>query len=330
LAASSGYPPEAIAGFDPTSGVVGQVLRAGDAALVLDPAADTHFIGTIPGVCAQVCVPILAGDRIVGALNAESTALGQFGPGDLELLELLAPQVAVSVQNSHLYRAAQTSQERFRLALEAAGMGTWECHFGSGRVTWSGDVEAVLHIPADAFPGTIQGFLDLVHPDDHAVLEQAVDTALRSGGDYSAEFRVVAPNGNLHWLAERGRVFEDANGHPIRILGTVLDITERKLAEDVLAHRALHDALTDVPNRVLFRDRFEQALLARRTGVAVAVLMIDLDGFKAVNDTHGHQSGDIALREVSARWGAALREGDTLARLGGDEFAVLLLERDGS
>jgi sigma-B regulation protein RsbU (phosphoserine phosphatase) len=112
-AASAGYMPEAIARFDPTLGVIGRVLRTTTAALVLDPAGDTDFLRTVPGVCGQVCVPIRVGDQVLGALNAETTVSGQFGPGDLELLELLARQVAVSVQNARLYQGVMPRYRQF-------------------------------------------------------------------------------------------------------------------------------------------------------------------------------------------------------------------------
>ena len=103
----------------------------------------------------------------------------------------------------------------------------------------------------------------------------------------------------------------------------VQDITDRKAAEEVLLLQALHDPLTGLPNRILFRERLEQVIRQRLDDTVAAVMVLDLDGFKAVNDEHGHGFGDVVLREVAARWRSALRRGETLARLGGDEFAVV-------
>jgi diguanylate cyclase (GGDEF)-like protein len=146
---------------------------------------------------------------------------------------------------------------------------------------------------------------------------------MRRGGLYEAEFRTIWPDGRVRWLGERGRVLQDVSGQPTHILGIVQDITERKATEASLLVQALHDPLTGLPNRILLRDRVEQALKQRPDGTHTAVFVLDLDGFKHVNDRFGHPAGDMVLREVASRWRALLRRGETLARLGGDEFAVL-------
>jgi diguanylate cyclase (GGDEF)-like protein len=121
----------------------------------------------------------------------------------------------------------------------------------------------------------------------------------------------------------------DDLGRARYVIDQVQDISDRKQAQQALEHQALHDALTGLPNRVLARDRLDQAiLLARRQQTRVALLIIDLDHFKEVNDTFGHQAGDQLLRQVGERFMAELRETDTVARLGGDEFAVVLLAAD--
>jgi diguanylate cyclase (GGDEF)-like protein/PAS domain S-box-containing protein len=153
------------------------------------------------------------------------------------------------------------------------------------------------------------------------------------GKPYLDEFQVRSADGLALWIVVRANVHRDDKGNVIGSIGTMVDISERKLAEQHVHHLAMHDNLTGLPNRLLLEDRFvqAQARLQRQGNVkagggagVLAFLYLDLDGFKAVNDQHGHDGGDLVLRAVAERLAAQLREVDTLARLGGDEFAVLL------
>jgi diguanylate cyclase (GGDEF)-like protein/PAS domain S-box-containing protein len=135
----------------------------------------------------------------------------------------------------------------------------------------------------------------------------------------------LSRTGESGWYVATYAPRRDRNGRPDGVIGILHDISERKRAEEVLSHRALHDALTDLPNRTLFHTRAAAAVeSAARTETAFALLVVDLDGFKKVNDTLGHGCGDRLLQELARRWRAVLHDGDTLARLGGDEFAVVL------
>ncbi len=132
-------------------------------------------------------------------------------------------------------------------------------------------------------------------------------------------------DGTLVWVLENGSVIEGVDGKPAMIEGTVIDITERKRAEEQVKHLAFHDALTGLPNRLLFQDRLRMAVLnAQRSEDRLATLFLDLDRFKVINDSLGHSIGDELLRRVAERLGSCVREGDTVARLGGDEFTVLV------
>ncbi|MDQ2869313.1 MAG: EAL domain-containing protein, partial [Acidobacteriota bacterium] len=132
-------------------------------------------------------------------------------------------------------------------------------------------------------------------------------------------------DGTLVWVLENGSVIEGVDGKPEMIEGTVIDITERKRAEEQVKHLAFHDALTGLPNRLLFQDRLRMAVLnAQRSEDRLATLFLDLDRFKVINDSLGHSIGDELLRRVAERLGSCVREGDTVARLGGDEFTVLV------
>jgi diguanylate cyclase (GGDEF)-like protein len=145
---------------------------------------------------------------------------------------------------------------------------------------------------------------------------------------YDVEHRVRKLSGDWLWIRSSGRIVERGpNGRPLRIAGTNSDIDRRKHAELQLAHQAGHDALSGLPNRNLFHDRLQRAIArSRRHRALMAVMYLDIDKFKFVNDTFGHHVGDELIREFARRLGACVRNTDTVARLGGDEFAVILEE----
>ena len=182
-------------------------------------------------------------------------------------------------------------------------------------------------------PGTDEeeAWEDAVHPDDRATYN-ACGEALQRGEPQEMEYRLVGSDGVTRWVWERARPrFE--NGRRL-VDGIVADVTERRRSADELiaaqarlAHLAYHDALTDLPNRLLFQEHLEQAIArAHRGNLAVAVLFVDLDDFKLVNDSHGHTTGDELLRVVADRLRGAVRATDVVARLGGDEFLVLVAD----
>ncbi len=147
---------------------------------------------------------------------------------------------------------------------------------------------------------------------------------------YECEHRLRRKDGGWCWVLSRGKVVSrDEAGQPMRIVGTHMDTTKRREAELRIEHMARHDSLTDLPNRTLLLERLETAVTRSRTeGGAAALLLLDLDRFKTINDTLGHQAGDLMLREVAHRLRGVARSDDTVARLGGDEFAILRFVSD--
>jgi diguanylate cyclase (GGDEF)-like protein len=142
---------------------------------------------------------------------------------------------------------------------------------------------------------------------------------------FKSIYRLLARDGRVVWVRDEAAIVRDEAGRPLILQGVIHDITEQKLLEEQLQYQAFHDGLTQLANRSLFADRVQRALVASsRTGARVAVLFLDLDDFKSVNDTLGHAVGDQLIKEVADRLRAALRTSDTAARLGGDEMAVLL------
>ncbi|MFC1460434.1 EAL domain-containing protein [Microvirga arabica] len=214
-------------------------------------------------------------------------------------------------------QALKNSEERLQLALKAAHMIAWEFNPQSGTTTRSDNSLALLGIT----PGVDRTFMTGIHPDDH----ERVDGFLQeicSNGASSIECRYVLPSGETRWLRARG---EQAG--PDRIVGVTFDISEQKEAEAEIWHSANHDALTGLPNRTLFQHRLDAALdHARQNGTSVSLLLIDLDDFKDINDTLGHDAGDALLQETARRLSTMVRGCDTVARIGGDEFAVLVVD----
>ena len=141
---------------------------------------------------------------------------------------------------------------------------------------------------------------------------------------FGAECSILTKAGEERFISKNAELLRDDDGKIIGGIESFEDITERKLAEEALRYQATHDSLTDLPNRVLFADRLKHAIeLAKRYGSLVAVMFMDLDGFKSVNDDHGHENGDSLLRDMAVRLKSELRKSDTVARLGGDEFSLI-------
>lgn len=191
---------------------------------------------------------------------------------------------------------------------------------------FAGSFERITGYSPDEI-GRKGGWLSIVHVDDRANLQRHMPTLL-DGEETITEYRIHAANGNIVWLRDHVRPVRDAQtGVVSMLLGAVHDVTERRQAEEQVENLAFYDPLTSLPNRRLLLDRLEQALaLSARTGLRGALLFIDLDHFKNLNDTKGHEAGDQLLVQQSRRLRICVREGDTVARLGGDEFIIILGE----
>jgi diguanylate cyclase (GGDEF)-like protein/PAS domain S-box-containing protein len=223
-------------------------------------------------------------------------------------------------------RALGESEERLRMALAAAKQAWFEVDVATGHVTLSPEYPELIGHDLSAQVSNMATWKDHVHPDDREHAVAMFQRVVREGGPLSVDYRRQTATGGWKWLRSVGKVSgRDAQGNPLRVVGIHTDIHELKTHEIQLERMAHFDALTGLPNRVLLADRLHQAMVqAQRHDRTLAVLYLDLDGFKRVNDTHGHDTGDQLLKALSLRLGAALREGDTMARLGGDEFVAVL------
>lgn len=186
-------------------------------------------------------------------------------------------------------------------------------------------VQALTGEPPERFLSGALSYNHLIHPDDKLKVSEAVAEAIARRRAYNIEYRIKATDGFTRWVSERGRVTSDQTGQAQWLDGLIFDITERKAAEIMIRDLAFNDTLTGLPNRRLLLDRLEHQLAtSERTGRHDALLFIDMDNFKTINDTLGHEAGDQVLMEVARRLLTSVRESDTVARLGGDEFVVIL------
>lgn len=222
----------------------------------------------------------------------------------------------------------RSSEEKFRTFVENANDIIYTVTLDGVIDYVSPNWSEILGHPLDSIIG--RGFSDMVHPEDIAGCEaffaRLIETRRKQSG---VEYRVRHADGHWCWHISNAAPRFDAAGNVCGVLGIARDISERKAAELHMTHLAYHDPLTGLPNRILFSDRVRQALLvAQRSGEHLALMFIDLDRFKPINDTHGHHVGDLVLQEVARRISSTVRAADTVARVGGDEFVVLLTGLD--
>ncbi|OOE92389.1 hypothetical protein BZG76_07560 [Salinivibrio sp. AR647] len=220
--------------------------------------------------------------------------------------------------------------ERGRLdeIIRGTHVGTWEWHVPSGQLVVNDRWAEIIGYSQKALaPITIETWKSLCHSEDYVHAQEKIHSAF---GDltpnYECEFRMLHKEGFWVWILSKGKVMEwDRSHNPVRMVGTHQDINETKRLYLQFEHMAHTDTLTGALNRMAFKQRADQALVqARQQGAHFSLLFIDLDGFKAINDTYGHDAGDSVLVETTKRMSSSIRNSDTLARLGGDEFAVLL------
>ncbi len=214
--------------------------------------------------------------------------------------------------------------EKLRLAVEVAGLYYWERDTESEMLRFGHD-SGTLSSTGDEPRIKWSEYANWVHPEDRERFLSAGAATAERGEPFACEYRITGPSGGTRWIAARGQPVFDPSGRVHRVIGVSQDVTERKRSEEEARFLAHHDTLTGLPNRRLLDDRLRQAVfLAQRRDTKVGVMLLDLDGFKEVNDTLGHRAGDAVLREVAQRLAGCVRKADTLARQGGDEFVVVI------
>jgi diguanylate cyclase (GGDEF)-like protein/PAS domain S-box-containing protein len=227
--------------------------------------------------------------------------------------------------------AARESEARWKLALESSGDGVWDWHIQEGTEFFSQRLLQMCGYGGGDLLSRPDEFDDRTHPDDLEQLNQArLDHFEGRAPMYQSERRILCKDGSWKWVLTRGMVISrDAHGLPLRMIGTHTDISDRKNAEAQVWKQAHYDALTGLPNRRMLRERLDAAIQrSHALNQALAILFIDLDHFKEVNDTLGHDSGDLLLVHAAQRILDCVGPDDTVARMGGDEFTVVLCDAD--
>jgi diguanylate cyclase (GGDEF)-like protein/PAS domain S-box-containing protein len=240
---------------------------------------------------------------------------------------LLARAIHYAIERHRAERALRASEERHALAMRGANDGLWDLDVASGRLYLSPRWKAMLGFGEKEVGDRLEDWLALVADEDRDTFRTALAGHMEGEEEhFELEHRMRRRGGREVWVLTRGVVVRDASGRAVRMAGSMTDVTHRKLAEEQLLRDAFHDGLTGLANRNLFLDRLAVSLAARSRGAGepFALLFLDLDRFKTVNDSLGHGVGDQLLVAMARRLEQLVRPGDTVARLGGDEFAILV------
>ncbi|PWB34840.1 diguanylate cyclase [Pseudomonas sp. SDI] len=215
--------------------------------------------------------------------------------------------------------------ERYQRSQYFARIGTWDWDIDTEQLYWSEAIYGMFGYQVGEITPSYELFCNSVHPDDRAQVRAGELRCIQTGENHDEEYRVVWPDGSVRWLRETGNIVRNANGVAVRMMGVVRDITEEKASASQLQQLAHHDALTGLPNRLGLERHLSHSLeQARASGARVALVFLDLNGFKAINDLHGHAIGDQVLMSTAGRLKQLLRAADTVARIGGDEFVLIL------
>ncbi len=223
------------------------------------------------------------------------------------------------------------SNERLKLAIEGSGDGVWDWDMRNDALLYSKRLKEIIGLSEKDTIDRREDWEALTHPEEQERVAAALNACLKGEtSSLKSEHRIRCKNGSYKWVLLRAIVVaRDKQGRPLRMAGTLTDISEKRSSEEVVWRHANFDSLTGLPNRRLFRDRLEyEVKKAHRTGLPLALLFIDLDHFKEANDLLGHDIGDQLLTEAGKRISYCVRQSDTVARLGGDEFTAILADLD--
>lgn len=336
LVAGSGFPAEFIGHYTmpvDRSSQASVALLTGEPVIVSDWREEDRF----PGVQALHDQGVISGINVVvpgnngsmvepwGVIGVHATWKREFTAHDVEFLQGLANVLAQALQHARTLDLKRDSDMLLQAAGRTARLGGWEVDANADHVVWSEGVSMIHGLPPERMTLTHAEAGRYVVPEYRANASQAMQQCFRDGTPIDIELKILTKDGQHRWVRTTGEPVYDDGGQIVRARGAVQDITERKSTEDEINFLALYDPLTQLPNRRLLEDRLRQALAAgHRAGYLSALMLLDLDNFKTLNDTLGHYVGDRLLQKVATRLRNALRDTDTVARFGGDEFILIV------
>jgi diguanylate cyclase (GGDEF)-like protein/PAS domain S-box-containing protein len=324
----------AVAVFDPA--IASGVARISLAGIAVFGFALVVYLSTHGYDRAVLLIPtwlLLVVWTVVAALAVLGVVTNDIiGPALLGGLVLIVMLIGFTVMQ-HAFAGGIThgivsDVERRALALTGAGDMIWDWDVSADKVFTSPETEHLLGLKRGALEGPAVRWLDVLHPLDRDRFRASLDSVVEQRrGRLTQDFRMRTPDGHYLWFALKARPVVGSDGEVVRIVGTLVDVTEFKNAEERLLFDAVHDNLTGLPNRELFLDRMEAAFAFARSEQSIrpTVMLIDIDRFKQVNDSVGIAVGDSILLTMARRLTRLLKPQDTVARLAGDQFALILL-----
>lgn len=270
--------------------------------------------------------------RIIRKSNGETRwvrGIGELAHGPDGTVVSMIGTIQDITERKQAEKSLQDSRERFERMAETVPAILYDYVLypdGSNRFTYiNRRCTEIFGVAAEEIIADSNKLWDLLHDDDRRLVREEDIRCNKAGTELVLDHRIITPNGQLKWLHIESKPGPAVPGEPTTWSGFIVDITERKAAEERIRHMAHHDSLTGLANRALFSDRLQNALSsAERDRCSFALMSIDLDLFKPVNDQFGHSVGDALLKEVAQRMVDCVRDSDTVARTGGDEFVVLL------
>ena len=318
-------------------GSCGTAAATGERVIVDDISTHPYWqlykqLAASAGLAACWSQPIISSThRVLGTFAIYHRKVNKPTVADIELIEQCADLISIALDKNAAEVRLHDREKQLQLVLDASQLGFWDWDIKKDKVIRNERWASMLGYSLNDIEFTVKQWIDFIHPDDQVRAYKSIQDCIEGLAPlHSIEYRMRTKDGQYKWILDQAQVVErDVNHKAIRMCGTHTDITERKLMEEQIRHQALFDGLTQLPNRYLFEDRLHQALVkSKRTGCYGALMFLDLDNFKPLNDRYGHAVGDLLLIEVAARLKSCVREADTVARIGGDEFVVALEQLD--